>query len=304
MPTAISLTALQDLLYPGLFDVTGKYTMIPTQWTEVFKKTKSDMAVERTAQMRYLPTASIKYEGQATAMDNNAGERYVWNQEHLEIGLGYAITRKAIDDNLYKTQFTPSNLGLNTSFAQTKEVLGMDVLNNGTTYNPSIGGDGVALFSTLHPYDGGVNANRPATDLDLNEAGIESALIQIRNWRDQAGLKVMAEGRKLVVPRAQIFNAERLTQTALRPGTANNDLNAVKSTSGLPDGYCVQDFLTSNYAWFIKTSVDGMLYMERVPYEMDMQVDFVTDNLLVKGYERYSFNYNDPLSMWGSFPTS
>jgi hypothetical protein len=33
-------------------------------------------------------------------------------------------------------------------------------------------------------------------------------------------------------------------------------------------------------------------------------VDFTTDNLLVKGWERYSFNYNDPRSLWGTAPTS
>jgi hypothetical protein len=29
--------------------------------------------------------------------------------------------------------------------------------------------------------------------------------------------------------------------------------------------------------------------MSRIAFETDMQVDFMTDNLLVKGYERYSF---------------
>lgn len=304
MPTAISLTALQDLLYPGLFEVEGKYKMIPTQWTEIFSKHKSDKAVERTAQMRYLPTASVKYEGQSTHFDNNSGERFVYNQEHTEFGLAYAITRKAIDDNLYKTQFDPSNLGLNNSFAQTKEIIAANVINNATTYNSSIGGDGVALLSTLHPYDGGYNANTPNTQMDLNEAAIESSLIAIRQFRDQAGLKVMAEGRKLLVPRQLIYTAERLTKTELRPGTANNDVNAVRSTAGLPDGYAVFDFFTSNFAWYVKTTVDGLLYMERVPYEMDMQVQFDTDNLLVKGYERYSFNYNDPLSLYGNTPTN
>jgi hypothetical protein len=37
---------------------------------------------------------------------------------------------------------------------------------------------------------------------------------------------------------------------------------------------------------------------------MDMQVDFTTDNLLVKAYERYSFNYIDPRAAYGTFPTS
>jgi hypothetical protein len=41
--------------------------------------------------------------------------------------------------------------------------------------------------------------------------------------------------------------------------------------------------LTSTKAWFLLTNIDGLSYMERVKYESDMQVDFVTDNLLVKG---------------------
>ena len=59
----------------------------------------------------------------------------MYNQEHVEIGLGYAMTRKAIDDNLYKTQFHPSNLGLIESFQQTKEIYGANVLNTATAYN-------------------------------------------------------------------------------------------------------------------------------------------------------------------------
>jgi hypothetical protein len=62
----------------------------------------------------------------------------------------------------------------------------------------------------------------------------------------------------------------------------------------------VNDFLTSAYAWFLLTNIDGLSYMERVKFESDMQVDFVTDNLLVKGYERYSFGYSDPLGIYGS----
>jgi hypothetical protein len=66
----------------------------------------------------------------------------------------------------------------------------------------------------------------------------------------------------------------------------------------------VNDFLTSQYAWFLLTNIDGLSYMERIKFETDMQVDFVTDNLLVKGYERYSFGYYNWRSIYGSFPTS
>lgn len=303
---AVNLSAIRDLLLPGLRGVEGKYAQIPSQWDKVFEKAKSNMALERTAEMRYLGLASIKTEGGAVNFDNNAGERFVYNQEHYEIALGYAITRKAIDDNLYKTQFTPTNLGLIESFGQTKEIYGANILNTATTYNAAVGGDGQALCSTAHPIDGGTVANRPAVDVDLNESSLLNAMVSIRtNFKDIAGLKMFARGRKLIVPPALEPVAIRLTKTELRPGTANNDVNAIHTTAGgLPEGYMVMDFLTSNFAWFLLTNIKGLVYMERVPYEMDMQVDFTTDNLLVKGYERYSFSYYNWRSIFGSFPTS
>ena len=170
--------------------------MIPSQYDKVFVKHESKLALERTAELRFLGLAQLKTEGGQTKFDNGSGERYLYNQEHTEIGLGYAITRKAIDDNVYKTQFHPSNLGLIESFQQTKEIYGFNVFNTGNVYNPSIGGDGVALFSTSHPIDGGTWANTPATQVDLNEGSLLNAMISIRvNFRDQAGLKVFARGR-------------------------------------------------------------------------------------------------------------
>jgi len=302
---AVNLSAIKDLLLPGLRGIEGKYEMIPSQYDKIFTKHDSKLALERTAEMRYLGLAQLKTEGGQTSFDNNAGERYVYNQEHNEIALGYAITRKAIDDNLYKTQFHPSNLGLIESFQQTKEIYGANILNTATTYNANIGGDGVALIATNHPIDGGTVANRPLVDVELNESTLLNAMIAIRtNFKDQAGLKVFARGRKLVVPPALEPTAIRLTKTELRPGSADNDVNAILTTAGgLPEGYMVNDFLTSATAWFLLTNIDGLSYMERVKFETDMQVDFVTDNLLVKGYERYSFAYYNWRSIFGSFPS-
>ena len=303
---AVNLSAIKDLLLPGLRGVEGKYEMIPSQYDKIFTKHDSKMALERTAEMRYLGLAQLKTEGGQTAFDNGAGERFIYNQEHTEIAFGYAITRKAIDDNLYKTQFHPSNLGLIESFQQTKEIYGANILNTATTYNAAIGGDGVALCSTSHPIDGGTVANRPTTDVGLNEATLLNAMISVRtNFKDQAGLKVFARARKLIVPPQLEPTAIRLTKTELRPGTADNDVNAIMMTAGgLPESYMVNDFLTSQYAWFLLTNIDGLSYMERIKFETDMQVDFVTDNLLVKGYERYSFGYYNWRSIFGSFPTS
>jgi hypothetical protein len=300
---AVNLSAIKDLLLPGLRGVEGKYEMIPSQYDKIFTKHESKMALERTAEMRFLGLAQLKTEGGQTAFDNAAGERFIYNQEHTEIGLGYAITRKAIDDNLYKTQFAPSNLGLIESFQQTKEIYGANILNTATTYNAAIGGDGVALVSASHPIDGGTISNY--NTVELNESTLLNAMIAIRtNFKDQAGLKVFARGRKLIVPAALEPVAIRLTKTELRPGTADNDVNAIMMTAGgLPEGYMVNDFLTSSTAWFLLTNIDGLSYMQRIKFETDMQVDFVTDNLLVKAYERYSFGYYNWRAIYGSLPS-
>lgn len=303
---AVNLQSIKDLLVPGLREISGEYKDIPRIYDKIFKVGKSEMQVERTASMRFLGLAALKTEGGSVTFDNNSGERFVYNQSHIELGLGYAVTRKAVDDNLYKSQFKPSALGLMKSFNQTKEIYGAALLNTATTYTTSIGGDGVALCATNHPIDGGVFGNRPTVDVDLNEASLLAAQSSIRgNFRDNAGLRIQARARKLVVPLALEPIAIRLLKTELRPGTADNDVNAILATSGgIPDSYLVHDYLTSNFAWFVLTDQEGLLYLQRKPYETSMDVDFVTDNLLVKGYERFSFGYFDPRAVYGSFPTS
>ena len=300
----ISLSAIRDELFPGLRGVEGKYEMIPSQYDKVFELGTSEMAIERTTQMAYLPLAVQKNEGAATTFDNAAGQRYTWNLQHTAFGLGYAITREAIDDNLYKAQFDPSNLGLAESFHQTKEIIHANILNTATTYNSLIGGDGKALCATDHPVDGSTASNRPATDLDLNEAALESSLTAIRYFPDLRNLRIFARGRKLIVPPQLKYVALRLLYTELRPGTANNDINAMLQAGDLPEKFMIMDFLTSQYAWFILTDKKGLLSLQRKAFETDMTVDFSTDNLLVKGYERYGCGYYDWRCIYGSFPTS
>jgi hypothetical protein len=303
---AVNTAQIKSELFPGLRAVEGKYKEIELQYNKIFAVGKSNMALELVTSMRYLSLPRLKNEGAGTFFDNNAGERYVYNQEHVEIALGYAITRKAIDDNLYKSQFQPSNLGLQFSFTQYKEIQGASILNLGTTFDSAVGGDGKALFDSAHPIDGNTIANIPATPQDLNESSLLNAMTTIRQtWRDNAGLKIQGRARKLVVNPTLEPVAIRLVKTELRPGTADNDINAILSTAGgLPEGHMVNDYLTSNFAWFLLTNSQGLTYLQRIAFEMDMFVDFYTDNLLVKAYERFSFSYQDWRAIYGSFPTA
>jgi len=142
--------------------------------------------------------------------------------------------------------------------------------------------------------------------VDFNETTLLNALIQIRaTWRDNAGLKIHARGRKVVVPPQLEPVALRLMRSELRPGTSTNDINAILGMNeSLQEGFMVWDYLTSAFAWFVLTNHDGLIWFNRKPFEMDMSVEFTTDNLLVKGYQRYVPTYYDFRSVWGTFPTS
>ena len=301
---AINRNSARDLLLPGLADVVGKYPQLPTRYKEWASVSTSKMAMERIDEMRYTGMAQLKAEGSATTFDNASGQRFTYVANMINVGLGFALTREMLEDNLYKDHFGPSSMGLAESFAQFKEVYVHSLLNNATTYNSSIVGDGVALSSTAHPIDNGTYANTFTTQLDFNEAAVESALNTIRLWPDQAGLLAMVRARKVIVPVAQSWAAERLFKTELRTNTSNNDVSAIITSGAMPEGYAVSEFLTSSFAWFIITSVRGLRVFDRTPYEMDIQVDPLTGNLMCVGYERYGITYSNPRAVFVATPTS
>ncbi len=304
---AINTAQIFQLLRPGLREIDGEYPNIPAQYPKIFKKTPSTMQIEKVQHVAYMGYAQIKQEGGATNFDNNAGTTYTYNGETFEVGLAYSITRKALRDNLYKTQFKPTALGLAKSFKEFWEVQSFNVYNNGTTYDPAIAGDGKALFATDHPVVGSTASNRFSVDLDLNEASLMQAIKNIRtNWVDERGLKISGRPDKngLLVPVQLMDVADRITRTELRPGTADNDINAIRTVEGAVTGYMVSDYLTSNFAWFVNTQNDGMVFYERDPFETDMWVDNITDNLLVKAYQRSQPTYHDWRCSYGSFPAA
>jgi hypothetical protein len=301
---AITTSQIPALLLPGVRKIKGLYREMPVQWALIYAKGQSHMEAEKTVHVRYLPLPQLKVTGAPTQFDNNSGQRFTWNHIHIAFGLGYSFTKEAMDDNLYKTSFSAANLGLARSFRQMKEVQGASVLNTGNVLNPNIGGDNLPLFSTQHPVDGYVVPNTPTTQVGLNENSLILANNMTRRFRDDAGLLYGSQGKKLVVPVELRHIAKRLMETEKRPGTNNNDTWSVKENDDLRDGYVVMDFLTSPSAWFVLSDAGGLICLERKPFETSMQVDFTTDNLMVKAYERYYMGIDDWRCGVGFYPSN
>jgi hypothetical protein len=215
--------------------------------------------------------------------------------------MGFSITEEAIEDNLYDSLSSRYTKALARAMAYTKQVKGAAILNNAfaaaTTY-----GDGQVLCSTAHPLvSGGTNSNRPTTGSDLNETSLEAAVIQIAGWTDERGLLIAAKPRKLVLPPDLQFVATRVLDSELRPNTADNDINALRTNGTIPEGYTVNHYLTDTNAWFLLTDVpNGLKHFVRTPMQTSMDADFDTGNSRYKARERYSFGVSDPLGVFGS----
>lgn len=142
----------------------------------------------------------------------------------------------------------------------------------------------------------------PTTAVDLNETTLYNMEIIVRSFRDNAGILKFFRPRKLLVPKELKYVADRLFKTEKRPGTADNDISVLRSTGMYEEGYECMDFLTSPYSWFVLTNSKGLNYLSRVAFETDIWTDDATDNVNIKGYERYSFGYDDFRAVAGSQP--
>ena len=299
---AISRAQLAKELEPGLNALFGmEYGRYEGQHAEIFDTESSDRAFEEEVMLSGFGAAPVKNEGTGISYDD-ANEAYTARYNHETIAMGFSITEEAVEDNLYDRLASRYTRALARSMAHTKQVKAANVLNNAFAGGASAGGDGKALCATDHPLtNGGTFANEPATAADLNETSLEDALISIAGFTDERGLIIALRGMKLIVPRQLKFVAERLLVSNLRVGTADNDVNAIKSSGMLPEGYVVNDYLTDTDAFFIKTDVpNGLKMFVRSPIKTAMEGDFDTGNVRYKARERYSFGFSDPRGMFGS----
>ena len=297
---AISRAQMMKELLPGLNALFGlEYDTYDNEHEDIYDMESSDRAFEEEVQLSGFGAAPVKSEGSAIAYDT-AQEAFTARYNHETVAMGFAITEEAVEDNLYDSLSARYTKALARAMASTKQTKAAFPLNNG--FGSFTSGDGVELFSQSHPLvNGGTNSNRPGTLSDLNETSLEQAVIDIAAFTDQRGLKIAARPKRLIVPANNMFVATRVLESDKRAGTADNDLNALRTNGSIPDGWRVNHYLTDTDAWYIITDVpNGMKGFNRTPLQTSMDGDFDTGNVRYKSRERYSFGVSDPLGIYAS----
>jgi len=297
---AISRQQLAKELEPGLNALFGlEYKNYENQHSEIFDSESSDRAFEEEVMLGGFAQAAVKPEGSGVSYDQ-ANESFTARYSHETIALAFSITEEAVEDNLYDSIAKRYTKALARSMANTKQIKAANVLNNG--FDTANGGDGKALMADDHPtISGATQKNELTTSADLSETSLEQAMIDIAGFKDERGLKIAARGLKMIIPSALQFTAERILKSNQRVGTADNDINALSSKGMLPQGYVVNNFLTDDDAFFIKTDVpNGLKHFTRAAIKTAMEGDFDTGNMRYKARERYSFGFSDWRGIFGS----
>jgi len=236
-----------------------------------------------------------------TAVTYQAGgvlflQRYVYKV----YGLAFALTKVLVEDGDHIRIGQTYAKHLAQSLIETKETLCANVLNRAFTAG-YVGGDGVTLVANNHPIAAGTFSNQLTTPANLSQTSLEQILIQIRNAVDNNGKRIRLNPEKLVVSPSNVFQAEVLLKSVLRTGTADNDINPVKSMGLLAGGQANLSRLTSTTAWWVKTDApEGLKLMMRRGLEKSMEGDFETDSTRFKSTERYAVGWTDPRTVFGT----
>lgn len=282
---------LPSLLFPGLHAMFGDgYRKHPRVYSRIFDVRRSEQAFEKLVELTGLGLAAVKPEGSSILYDK-PGQGPETTIVNVTYGLGFIMTREAEEDNLYKGVAENNTKGLVWSMSSTKEIVHANILNR--VQNASyVGGDGKPLVASDHPTANGTQSNLlPAAD--LSEAAFEDALVTIMAARNSRGTRIVIRPKRLIVAPGALFEATRLFQSDGRPGTADNDVNAVKVLGMVPE-IVYNPYLDDPDAWGIQTDVpEGLISFQRRDAELEKDSDFDTENRKHKSTERYGAGWGD-----------
>jgi hypothetical protein len=304
---AINRASIQKHLWPGILGWFGdEYKDYSEEWSEFFDTKSSSKAYEEIVNRRMFGLGGEKGEGQGITFDEAAD---LWTSRFVmqTFGLGYIITREAVEDNQYGSMVEDHTRALKRSMKHTKEVRGVAVLNNGFDSTGAYdGGDDEPLFSASHPLANGGTWSNLGAAADFAEGPLEAAITDMGTWTDERGLLISVMPEKLLVANGAQFQAERILHSERRPSNAvatagyNSDVNAVRRMGALPQGYVVIHRLTDPDAWYIKTNVpNGLLHFQRRKLQVEQGDGFDNQVMKVIATERYAFGWANPRGMYG-----
>lgn len=275
----------------------------PELWRKVWDvRTEDSRNFVQIGDMSFFGLMAEKPEGTDVTF-RDAMERYDQTTRFPTYGLGYQISLEMIEDNLHEVKIPRMTRGLIRSAKETQEWLHSDVFNDafaGATYTAK---DSVPICSTSHlDHNNAVWANRPSTDVDLDQDSLQAALTTVTQWNDDTGAKRIQVGfNRLIIPPQLRFLAKQILRSEKVYSDANNAINPLRDEN---IEIIVDTRITDADSWFLMASPgdieDGFISYQRRPLTLTDDGDFKTDNVQVKATMRCGRNVFEARSVYGS----
>jgi len=295
--TVITTGSIPRLLQLGVRKVFGdNLTEWDAKYSKIFSVMNSTKAYEVDVQLEGFGLANEKDQGDDITFDSRM-QGFAPKYIHTTWAKGYIVTEEALDDELYG-QLDKGARALARAMNVTREVEAHAPLNDGWDAAATmVDGDGVALFSTVHPNgpSGGTYSNRLTVEADLSEASLEDALAIISTMEDARGLPAMLAAQRLVIASGvNEFNTQRIMGSVLQNDTANNATNAVRDMNKIKLGWMDTPYLTQAQAWFLTTNApDGLCFYQRKDVTFGQDNAFTSGNARFKASMRQSQGWTD-----------
>lgn len=301
MATPMRSTDFRSVVEPILnetFD--GVYDQRADEWKQVFDERKGIARSYHEEPVLYGFGAAPELPDGQPVTYQSGGVLFIQRYPYKVYGLAFGLTKVLVEDGDHIRIGQTYSKHLAQSLIETKETLCANHLNR--SFNGAYaGGDGKALIATDHPIVNGSFSNQLSTAAAMSQTSLEQMLIQIRNAVDNNGKRIRLTPKQIVTGPSGIFQAEVLLKSALRVGTANNDVNPINSLGMLKGGQANLSRITSTTAWWVQTDApEGMKVLMRRSVDKSMEGDFETDSMRYKALERYGTGWTDPRAMFGT----
>lgn len=298
----INTGSVAKALQVGVKEWWGKsYNQHPLEFTKLYDTMDSDKAYEEAVMLVGTGLMPRKAEGAAVAYDS-IRQGYVARFNQLTYAMGVIFTYEMLKFKQYDLGFKKAAF-IGRSARVTQETINWNVVNRAFTsaYTMGSGHDGKELCATDHPnISGGTFSNELATPADFSHAALEQLLIQISNAVDDRGLPVAIRATDVVYPTALQFEVARVLDSIQESGTANNDINAIRTQTNL--GRIMSHYLDDADAWFLKTDCpNGMRrFVSEAAGAPVQENDFDTRNLKYASFFMEASGWEDPKGLYGS----
>jgi hypothetical protein len=273
-----------------------------TEWTSYLnQRSNGGKATLTDYKMTDFGVMRFKGEGENISYDDPIFGNTV-EYTPVRYALGYKVTQEMLDHEQYG-QVDKLERGLIKSANDLQETKAALFFNNGfgTTDDDGFeatGFDGLQTFSTSHTrLDGGATfRNRPSTDVDFGVTGYTNMLIDFDKLKDDRGRPLFLRPTVVYVNPEDRFTAKEVIESELKPGTANNELNAIRNETT----YKVLHYLTDTDAWFARAQKHDANFVWDVKPRSGMEEDFDAEVIKRKCVQGFAVGHGEARGWWGT----